>query len=167
MEIESRLQALEQNALLAGIANKKVLTTQETAIYLGWSLAYLYKKTAEKEIPHYCPMGKMLYFDREELEEWLKRNRVASCGLRFYITSSLNPESTSAEVAFLFTIFLFLSFVNSEKECIFASTVSATLPVEQRTRAELLLLYAQPPWKQQPASHRWHRREQRIPRRQI
>jgi len=25
--------------------------------------------------------------------------KVAGCGLRFYITSSLNPESTSAEVA--------------------------------------------------------------------
>ena len=66
--------------------------------------------------------------------------KVAGCGLRFYITSSLNPESTSAGGSFLLTIFLFLSFVNSEKECIFASTVSATLPVEQRTRAELLLL---------------------------
>ena len=73
-----RLEALEHNALLAGIANKKVLTTQEAAIYLGWSMSYLYKKTALKEVPHYCPMGKTLYFDRLELEAWMKRNRVAS-----------------------------------------------------------------------------------------
>ena len=32
-------------------------------------------------------------------------------------------------------------FANEEKSCTFAPTVSATLPVEQRTRAELLLLY--------------------------
>ena len=64
--------------MLAGIANKKVLTTQEAALYLGWSMSYLYKKTALKEVPHYCPMGKTLYFDRLELESWMKRNRVAS-----------------------------------------------------------------------------------------
>jgi hypothetical protein len=29
----------------------------------------------------------------------------------------------------------------NKKSCTFAPTVSATLPVEQRTRAELLLLY--------------------------
>jgi excisionase family DNA binding protein len=76
MELESRLQALERNAMLAGIASKKVLTTQEAAIYLGWSLSYLYKQTALKNVPHYCPMGKTLYFNREELEAWLQRNRV-------------------------------------------------------------------------------------------
>ena len=78
MDLESRLQALENNALLAGIACKKILTTQEAATYLGWSMSYLYKKTALKDIPHYCPMGKTLYFDREELETWMKRNREAS-----------------------------------------------------------------------------------------
>lgn len=78
MDIETRLQALEHNAMLAGIANKKVLTTQEAAIYLGWSLSYIYKQTRLCTIPHYCPMGKTLYFDREELEAWLKRNRVAT-----------------------------------------------------------------------------------------
>ena len=78
MDYESRLKALEHNAMLAGIANKKVLTTQEAALYLGWSMSYLYKKTALKEVPHYCPMGKTLYFDRLELEAWMKRNRVAS-----------------------------------------------------------------------------------------
>lgn len=75
-DLSKRLEALEHNALLAGLASKKVLTTSEAAIYLGWSLSYLYKKTALKEIPHYCPMGKTLYFDREELECWMKRIRV-------------------------------------------------------------------------------------------
>lgn len=76
--LTTRVEALEHNAMLAGIANKKVLTTQEAAIYLGWSMSYLYKQTALKNVPHYCPMGKTLFFDREELESWLKRNRIAS-----------------------------------------------------------------------------------------
>lgn len=78
MTLEKRIEALEHNAKLAGLANKKVLTSQEAAAYLGWSMSYIYKQTALKNVPHYCPMGKMLYFDREELEEWMKRNRVAS-----------------------------------------------------------------------------------------
>ena len=78
LNLLERLEALEHNALLTGIAHKNVLTTQEAAMYLGWSMSYLYKKTMNKDIPHYCPMGKTLYFDRLELEAWLKRNRVAS-----------------------------------------------------------------------------------------
>ena len=27
------------------------------------------------QIPHFCPQGKRLYFNRTELEEWLQRNR--------------------------------------------------------------------------------------------
>ena len=30
------------------------------------------------EIPHYKPKGKMCYFNREELEEWLQSNRCAT-----------------------------------------------------------------------------------------
>lgn len=76
MELESRLQALEQKVMLGEISNKQVLTTREAAVYLGWSMSYLYQQTKLHMIPHYCPMGKTLYFDRLELEEWMKRNRV-------------------------------------------------------------------------------------------
>lgn len=60
------------------LVQKPVLTAQEAAIYLGWNLSYLYKKTMSKDVPHYKPNGKTLYFDRLELEAWMKRNRVAS-----------------------------------------------------------------------------------------
>ena len=57
---------------------KSVLTAQEAALYLGWSISYLYKKTMLRDVPHYKPEGKKLYFDRLELEAWMKRNRVSS-----------------------------------------------------------------------------------------
>ena len=57
---------------------KEVLTSEETARYMGISLSYLYKLTMRKQIPHYKPMGKMCYFNRVEVEEWLQRNRVAT-----------------------------------------------------------------------------------------
>lgn len=57
---------------------KEVLTSDEAAKYMGVSKSYLYKLTMQQKIPHYKPMGKMCYFNRLELEEWLQANRVAT-----------------------------------------------------------------------------------------
>lgn len=55
---------------------KKVLTSDEAARYMGISKSYLYKLTMNQKIPHFKPMGKMCYFNRLELEQWLQSNRV-------------------------------------------------------------------------------------------
>ena len=57
---------------------KEVLTSQEASRYLGVSMSYLYKLTMDRMLPHYKPLGKMVYFNRHELEEWLQKNRVNS-----------------------------------------------------------------------------------------
>lgn len=57
---------------------KEVLTSDEAARYMGISKSYLYKLTMGQKIPHYKPMGKMCYFNRAELENWLQNNRVAT-----------------------------------------------------------------------------------------
>lgn len=57
---------------------KEVLTANEAAKYMGVSKSHLYKLTCKQEIAHYKPMGKMCYFNRQELEAWLQRNRVAT-----------------------------------------------------------------------------------------
>jgi len=57
---------------------KEVLTSDEAAKYMGISKSYLYKLTMGQKIPHYKPMGKMCYFNRLELEQWLQANRVAT-----------------------------------------------------------------------------------------
>ena len=54
---------------------KEVLTSDEAAQYMGISKSYLYKLTMRKEIPHFKPMGKVCYFNRLELQQWLQRNR--------------------------------------------------------------------------------------------
>ena len=58
---------------------KDILTSDEVAKYLGISRSYLYKLTMRKEIPHYKPLGKMVFFDRKELIEWIKTGRIATC----------------------------------------------------------------------------------------
>lgn len=67
---------LERVALLESniYTTKKVFTFQEACMYIGVSESLLYKLTANKEIPHYKPRGKMLYFAKEELDEWLLQN---------------------------------------------------------------------------------------------
>ena len=57
---------------------KEVLTSDEAAQYMGISKSYLYKLTMRQQIPHFKPMGKMVYFNRLELESWLQSNRVAT-----------------------------------------------------------------------------------------
>ena len=57
---------------------KEVLTSAEVARYMGIAKSYLYKLTMRKQIPHYKPMGKVCYFNREEVEKWLQSNRVAT-----------------------------------------------------------------------------------------
>lgn len=59
-------------------STKEVLTSAEAARYMGISKSYLYKLTSEGKIPHYKPMGKMCYFNRSEVEQWLQRNRCAT-----------------------------------------------------------------------------------------
>lgn len=57
---------------------KEALTSDEAAKYMGVSKSYLYKLTMRQQIPHFKPMGKMCYFNRQELEQWLQSNRVAT-----------------------------------------------------------------------------------------
>lgn len=71
--IESLLERIEllENSFYA---TKKVFTFQEACVYIGISESMLYKLTSGKEIPHYKPRGKMIYFAKEELDAWLLRN---------------------------------------------------------------------------------------------
>lgn len=67
---------LERVALLENTiyTTKRVFTFQEACMYIGVSESMLYKLTSGKDIPHYKPRGKMIYFAKEELDEWLLRN---------------------------------------------------------------------------------------------
>lgn len=53
-----------------------MLTANEAAIYLGLTIGYLYKLTARKKIPHYKPFGNRIYFDKNELDDFIRARRV-------------------------------------------------------------------------------------------
>ncbi|WP_066838166.1 helix-turn-helix transcriptional regulator [Rufibacter ruber] len=70
--IDQRLKKIEDLLL----TQKPVLTFDEVASYTGLSKSYLYKLTSRNDIPFYRPNGKQLYFNRQEIDAWLQRNRV-------------------------------------------------------------------------------------------
>ena len=67
-----RIALLEKNIY----ATKKVFTFSEACMYIGVSESMLYKLTANKEIPHYKPQGKTIYFDKKELLKWMRNNHI-------------------------------------------------------------------------------------------
>ena len=72
--INARLDRIERLLL----DKKNVLTFNEAVEFTGYSKSYLYKLTALNEIPYYKPSGKMVYFSRDELQDWLLSNKSKS-----------------------------------------------------------------------------------------
>jgi excisionase family DNA binding protein len=67
---EEQLKRIETQLTVS----KQVLNLDEVCIYTGISKSFLYKLTSGKKIPFY-KQAKHLYFDRMEIENWLKENR--------------------------------------------------------------------------------------------
>lgn len=69
---------LNQILVYSLLAAKNVLTLEDVALLTGLSKSHLYKLTCTHQIPYYKPNGKQIYFDRGEVEAWMKQNRVAT-----------------------------------------------------------------------------------------
>ena len=72
--LQQRLEAME-NVLYSG---KEVLSLEEAALFLNVTKSNLYRMTHENTIPYFKPGGKMCYFEKSELLNWMKSNRIAS-----------------------------------------------------------------------------------------
>ena len=70
----TRLEALERMTLLAA---KNVLELDDVVMLTGYSKKYLRLLISKREIPHYR-RGNRLYFDRDEVEGWMKETRIPS-----------------------------------------------------------------------------------------
>lgn len=72
--IDDRLRNIESLML----SQKTVLNFDEVAAYTGLSKSYLYKLTCSGGIPCYKPQGKHIYFNKQEIDNWLLQNRKAT-----------------------------------------------------------------------------------------
>ena len=55
-------------------STKDILNMKEVGLYLDISQSLLYKLTCNGEIPHFKPRGKMIFFEKKELVNWIKQN---------------------------------------------------------------------------------------------
>lgn len=74
-ELLNEIREVKRLLLEQTLLKKEVLNFSEAAQYLDISESHLYKLTSRKQVPHYCPQGKRLYFNRAELDRWLQQNR--------------------------------------------------------------------------------------------
>jgi len=55
---------------------KNIFTVDEVVNYTGFSQKQIYKLTSTRQIPHYKPSGRKLFFKKNEIDEWITRGRI-------------------------------------------------------------------------------------------
>jgi excisionase family DNA binding protein len=73
-ELQKRVTSLESLCF----QSKPVLNLEEASIYLGISSSMLYKMTHAGKIDFYNPEGKLIFFEKESLLNWARKNKVKS-----------------------------------------------------------------------------------------
>lgn len=78
MEYLQRFDDRLRNIETLLLSQKTVLNFEEVAAYTGLSKSYLYKLTSSGGIPCFKPQGKHIYFSKQEIDQWLLKNRKAT-----------------------------------------------------------------------------------------
>ena len=75
-DIIDRLDRIRDATLLS---SKDIYTTSEACLFRGVKRSYLYELVRNRKIKHYKSRGgKLTYFKRKDLEEWMTFNTVPS-----------------------------------------------------------------------------------------
>lgn len=75
--IEQLLRNVPQPIIHTTPDVKEVLNLNQAAEYVSLSKSAIYKKTSQRNIPHF-KQGKKLYFKRRELDAWLTDLKVST-----------------------------------------------------------------------------------------
>ena len=90
-ELQKRMDAVEDILDNA----KDVLSVEEAARFMDIARSSLYKMTSDRSIPFYRPNGKMIYFEKADILEWIRKNRVMP--IMYNEDKEQKPESYSGE----------------------------------------------------------------------
>lgn len=72
--IDERLNEIRTATLLG---SKQIYTTSESCLFLGVKRSYLYELVRNQKIPYFKSRGgKLTYFKRKDLEEWMTDNNI-------------------------------------------------------------------------------------------
>ena len=76
--LDAKLNKIESRLDHILLRSKAVLSVDDLMAYTGFSRGHVYKLTGDREIPFYKLRGKSLWFDREEIDQWLLSNKQES-----------------------------------------------------------------------------------------
>ena len=71
-ELQKRMDAVEDSLDKA----KDVLSVEEAARFMDIARSALYRMTYDRSIPVYRRSGKMIYFEKADILEWIRKSRV-------------------------------------------------------------------------------------------
>lgn len=91
--INERLKSIEETLY----STKDILNMKEVCQYLDISQSLLYKLTCSGEIPHFKPRGKMIFFEKKELIEWIKKSNLLSSEITKGSSKTISNDSTNYE----------------------------------------------------------------------
>ena len=91
--INERLKSIEETLY----TTKDILNMKEVCQYLDISQSLLYKLTCSGEIPHFKPRGKMIFFEKNELIEWIKKSNLLSSEITKGSSKTISNDSTNYE----------------------------------------------------------------------
>lgn len=91
--INERLKSIEETLY----TTKDILNMKEVCQYLDISQSLLYKLTCNGEIPHFKPRGKMIFFEKKELIEWIKKSNLLSSEKTKGSSKTMSNDSTYYE----------------------------------------------------------------------
>lgn len=74
LKMEKLISLLENNNL----RHKEILSFQEAVAYLDVSKSFLYKMTSSNSITFFKPSGKLIYFRKADLDQWVLRNEISN-----------------------------------------------------------------------------------------
>lgn len=76
LQIEEKLFSIENSIQKLSLAVKPILSAEEAAEFLSMKTSYLYKLTSGRKLTFSRPNGKLIYFRRSDLEDFLLRNEI-------------------------------------------------------------------------------------------
>ena len=91
--INERLKSIEETLY----TTKDILNMKEVCQYLDISQSLMYKLTCSGEIPHFKPRGKMIFFEKKELIEWIKKGNLLSSEITKGSSKTISNDSTNYE----------------------------------------------------------------------
>lgn len=78
MSEEQELRGKLDQILTILSKQKKIMNLDAFCAYTGFSHSFVYKLTSTNQIPFYRPSGKLIMFEKSEVDEWLTKNRIKS-----------------------------------------------------------------------------------------